>query len=89
MKLKISKVRTIVTFLIASLLLAVILFGICFGIFINWPWDFRQPLIIGLWLFSGVIFLILSLTMNYYVLSKKYVTVKRYSRELIYYFSDD
>ena len=88
MKLKISPLRTIVSFLLAFLFLGVALFFMCWTIFFDFPWDFRQPLIIGLWVVSGIVFLILSLTQNYYILSKKYVTVKRYTKELIYYFSD-
>ena len=88
MKLKISPLRTIVSFLLAFLFLGVALFFMCWTIFFDFPWDFRQPLIIGLWVVSGIVFLILSLTQNYYILSKKYVTVKRYTKELIYYFAD-
>ena len=88
MKLRISIFRTLLIFLIATLLLGVMLFFICFNIFLDFPWDFRQPLIITLYSASAVVFFILTFTFNYYELNKKYVKVKRYSRELIYYFSD-
>ena len=88
MKLYIPRYKTILTFLAAFIFLGAALFGICFWIFLDWPWDFRQPLIIGLWLLSSIVFLILSLTANYYVLNKKYIMVKRLGKELYYYFSD-
>ena len=88
MKLVVDRRRTILTFFIAFLIMGAVLFGICFWIFLDFPWDFRQPLIIGIWVISSIVFLVLSLTANYYELNKKYVLVKRLRKELIYYYSD-
>lgn len=88
MKLVVDRRRTILTFIIVFLVMGAALFGICFWIFLDFPWDFRQPLIIAFWIVSSIVFLVLSLTKNYYVLEKKYLVVKRYTKELVYYFSD-
>ena len=88
MKLNIAPSRIIVTFLVSMLVLGAALFGLFFNIFLDTPWDFRQPLIIAFWVVSTLIFLILTLTQNYYILEKKYVVVKRFNKELVYYFSD-
>ena len=88
MKLKISPIRTILTFFAAFILLGSVLFAICFNIFLTFPWDFKQPLIIGLFLVSSIFFLVISLTANYYVVNKKYIEVKRLTKKLIYYYSD-
>ena len=45
-------------------------------------------LIISFWLLGAIFFYILTIKMNYYVLHKKYVVVKRYNKELVYNFSD-
>ena len=88
MILRINPWRVILTFLAAFLLLSAVLFAILFNIFLDFPWDFRQPLIISIFILSSIFFLVLSLTKNYYELTKKYIKVKRLGRELIYYFSD-
>ena len=70
------------------LIIGAIFFGIFFQNFITFPWDYRPYLLIAIWLVGGVIFYIYSISKNYYVLSKKYVTVHRYGKQLVYNFSE-
>lgn len=70
------------------LIIGAIFFGIFFQNFITLPWDYLPYLLIAIWLAGGVIFYIYSISKNYYVLSKKYVTVHRYGKQLVYNFSE-
>lgn len=88
MKLKISPTKIALTFIFSSLFCGVLIFLVCITIFLSTPWDYRQPLIIGVWIISTILFYILTITSNYYELSKKYIKVIRYKKEYIYYFSE-
>lgn len=88
MKLEISRFRTTITFLITAVIAAGIMFGVGFQMFLTWPWDFKPYLIISLFLLGGIVLYICTIKFNYYILQKKYVTVKKYKKELVYYFSD-
>lgn len=88
MKLKIRTTLITVTFIVSMLLLGGVVFLIFFKQFTTLPWDFLPYLIISFWLLGAIFFYILTIKMNYYVLHKKYVVVKRYNKELVYNFSD-
>ncbi len=88
MKLKISLLRTTLTFIFASLFLAVMIFVICIMIFLDFPWDYRQPLIIIVWFISSIVFYVITLNSCYYILSKKDLTVVRFKKRIVYTFSD-
>ena len=88
MKLKISISRTLVTFLVASLIAAGLIFGMCFSFFLKWPWEWQPYVIISLWLVSSIFFLVLTIKLNYYELTRKEVIVHRFKKQLIYRFSD-
>ena len=70
MKLKISISRTLVTFLVASLIAAGLIFGMCFSFFLKWPWEWQPYVIISLWLVSSIFFLVLTIKLNYYELTR-------------------
>lgn len=88
MKLKIAAWKTTLTFIFASLFCALMIFLVCILIFLDWPWDYRQPTIIVVWFISSIIFYIITLKSCYYVLSKKDLTVVRFKKRLVYSFSD-
>ena len=88
MKLKISPYRILITFFATTLIAGALLFAITFNIFLKWPWDWRAPTLLGLWIASSIFFLVISLVSNYYVLNKKYVTVHRFRKEMVYNFSE-
>lgn len=88
MKLFISPLKIILTFLISSLVAAFLLFGLFYKSFLTWPWDIIPYCVIAIWLALSIIYLILSLKANYYVLEDKYVCVHRFKKEMYYYFKD-
>lgn len=56
--------------------------------FLSWPWDWRQWLILGLWLGSGIILIIVTPLNIYYEVNRKYVVVTKYGKKLTYNYSD-
>ena len=88
MKLPVDRKRTIITFVIADLIFAALLFLSCFNIFIFQKWNAVQFVIIGLFVFFSVFMLVLSLTRNYYVIESKYIVVVKAHRETIYNYAD-
>ena len=88
MKLPVSRKRTIITFLIADLIFAILLFLSCFKLFVLETWTFVQFLIIGVFVIISIVMLVLSLTRNFYVIESKYlVSVKGY-KEMYYHYKD-
>lgn len=88
MKLKLRLLKLTTTFIISMLVIGVVFFFIFFKNFVTIPWDYLPYTIIAIWIVGAIIFYILTIKFNYYVLHKKYVVVKRYRKELIYNFSD-
>ena len=88
MKVPVDKKRTIITFIIADLAFAVILFLSCINLFVFQRWNVVQFAIIGLFVGVSVIMLILSLTRNFYVIEKKYLVVVRSSKNMFYNYED-
>lgn len=88
MKVRVPFWRTLISFAIATLILAVAFFFLFSGLFLRSNWDWRQPTIIGSVIVFSIVFLLMSIKRNYYVVNRKYVTVVRGRRELVYYYSD-
>ena len=88
MKLPVDRKRTIITFVIADLVFAALLFGSCFNLFLFQKWSAVQIVIIALFVFVSVFMLVLSLTRNFYVVESKYLVVVKAYKETIYNYSD-
>ena len=88
MKLPVDRKRTIITFLIADLIFAVLLFASSFWVFLFEKWGIYQWLIIALFIVVSVIMLVLSLTRNFYVIESKYLVVVKGSKNMFYYYTD-
>ena len=88
MKVPVDRKRTIVTFIIADLIFAAVLFLSCFNIFLFQKWNAVQFVIIGLFVFFSIFMLVLSLTRNYYVIESKFLVVVRAHKESIYEYAD-
>ncbi len=88
MKLKIALSRILVTFLVATLVSAGLLFAICFNFFLTWPWGWQPYVLLGLWIASAIFFLFITIKFNYYELQRKEVIVHRFTKTLVYNFSD-
>ena len=88
MKLKIRLFSLTITYIISMIVIGAVIFGFAFTHFITFPWGPVPYILIVGWIVGAVIFYIISITKNYYVLSKKYVTVHKYNKELVYYFQE-
>ena len=88
MKLPVDRKRTIITFIIADLAFAVLLFVSCINLFLFQKWSGVQIVIICLFVFISVFMLVLSLTRNFYVIESKYLVVIKGRKETIYEYSD-
>lgn len=88
MKIRQNPLRITLTFIGAMLLCGALIFSFLFPIFLDWPWDFRQYIIIFLWLISSVVFYIISILYNFYIIESKCIIVHRFKKVLYYYFND-
>ncbi len=88
MKLSLSKKKITITFLISFLVAAALLFSILFNLFLRWPWDYYQYLIIGVFLALSIVFYILSLKANYYIVEKGQIKVRRFTKLYAYNFKE-
>lgn len=90
MKVRPSFRKTIIMLLIIILIGAGIVFSFTFSFFLkpiqNWGWE--PYTIIGIWLAFSIALVILSFFFYHYEVYKKYVTVVRLNKKLIYYYSD-
>ena len=88
MKLPVDRKRTIITFLIADLVFAVLIFLSCINIFIFQKWGTVQIVIICLYVFISILMLVLSLTRNFYVIESKSLVVVKGTKVLNYDYND-
>ncbi|MBR0440102.1 MAG: hypothetical protein IJK27_05070 [Bacilli bacterium] len=89
MKVRVSIFRTLWALIVVSLIAAALLFSISFNLFLfTFPYDWRQYLIIGIWVLSTVGLFLVTFLFSYYEVFKKYVVVHRGNKKLIYYYSD-
>ena len=88
MKLPVDRKRTIITFFIADLIFAVLIFLSCFSLFVLQKWGVVQILIIALFVILSVFMLVLSLTRNFYVIESKYLVNVKGTKEMYYHYND-
>ena len=88
MKLPVDRKRTIIIFLVADLIFAVLLFVSCINLFLFQKWGVVQILIIALFVIISGFMLVLSLTRNFYVIESKYLVVVKGTKEMYYYYTD-
>ena len=88
MKLPVDRKRTIITFIVADLIFAVLLFVSCIQLFIFQKWGVVQFVIIGVFIAISVLMLVLSLTRNFYVIESKYLVVVKGNKEMYYHYND-
>ena len=88
MKVPVDRKRTIITFIIADLIFAVLLFASCINLFLFQKWTAIQFVLIGLFVVLSVVMLVLSLTRNYYVIESKYIVVVKGHKEMVYSYAD-
>ena len=88
MKLPVDRKRTIIIFVVADLIFAVLLFASCINLFLFQKWGVVQILIIALFVIISVFMLVLSLTRNFYVIESKYLVVVKGTKEMYYYYND-
>ena len=88
MKLPVDRKRTIITFVIADLIFAVLLFLSSIYFFLFQPWGVTQWMIIAVFVVVSVLMLVLSLTRNFYVIESKYLVVVKGRKEMYYYYGD-
>ena len=88
MKLPVSRKRTLITFAIADLIFAVLVFLSCFSLFVLQEWGVIQIIIIILFVGISVLMLVLSLTRNFYVIESKYLVTVKGTKEMYYHYKD-
>ncbi len=88
MKLPVDRKRTIITFVIADLIFALMLFLSCINIFLFQKWGAVQIVIIGIFVLFSIIMLVFSLTRNFYVIESKYLVVVKGTKVLNYVYAD-
>ena len=88
MKLPVSRKRTLITFAIADLIFAVLIFLSCFSLFVLQEWGAIQFVIIGIFVILSTIMLVLSLTRNFYVIESKYLVNVKGTKEMYYHYKD-
>ena len=88
MKVPVDRKRTIITFIIADLIFAVLLFLSCIYLFLFQKWGVVQWLVIGLYVVISVFMLVLSLTRNFYVIESKYLVVVKGNKNMFYNYED-
>ena len=88
MKLPVDRKRTLITFFVADLIFAVLLFLSCIYLFLFQTWGVVQILVIVLYVVISVFMLVLSLTRNFYVIEKKYLVVVKGNKNMFYNYED-
>ena len=90
MKVRPAIGRTIGILIILIILGAGIIFSFTFNLFLK-PidqWDWRPWVIIGVWAALSIGMILLTFLTSYYEVYRKYVSVKKGTKTLIYYYSD-
>ncbi len=80
--------KTLLLALVIFLFSAGIVFTSCINLFLSKEWDYRQWLIIGVFLASSLLILIFSLRTYFYVIEKRELVVIKFKRELVYPYSE-
>ena len=88
MKLIPDRKRTLITFIIADLALAVMLFLSCINLFCFQKFGTTQIVVICVYVFISIFMLVLSLTRNFYVVQGKNLLVVKGTRMMNYEFNN-
>ena len=88
MRLPVDRKRTIITFIIADLIFAALLFVSCINLFLFQKWNAIQIAIIAVFVVISALMLVLSLTRNYYVIESKFLVVVKGRKEMFYHYAD-
>ena len=88
MKVKISTKKVLFMWFGVFVILAPVISLMFFNLFYQSKWDYRQFLIIGIYVTVMVVILILSLNTQYYEINKKDITECKFGKKYIYFFSD-
>ena len=88
MKLPVDRKRTLITFVIADLIFAVLLFLSCINLFFFQKFGAVQIVIIALFVFISIFMLVLGLVRNFYVSEPKTLVVFKGTRVMYYDYSD-
>ena len=88
MKVKISTKKVLFMWFGVFVILAPVISLMFFNLFYQSKWDYRQFLIIGIYVTVMVVILILSLNIQYYEINKKDITECKFGKKYIYFFSD-
>ena len=88
MKLVVDRKRTFITFVIADLIFAVLLFVSCINLFCFQKFGATQIVVIALFVFISIFMLVLSLVRNFYVVEPKYLVVVKGTRVMNFDYSD-
>lgn len=87
MRVKVDAKRSLLIWLIGFIIGAILVFCSFYWLFFQ-KWDFIQPLMIGGYITLMVLLLITSFFTNYYEITKKYVIIHKFGREVVYYYAD-
>ena len=89
MKIPVDRKRTIITFIIADVIFAALLFISCLYLFLfQHPWGVVQYLIIALFVIISAFMLFMSLKRNFYVIESKYLVAVKGTKEMYYNYKD-
>ena len=88
MKLPVDRKRTIITFLIADLIFAVLIFLSCFSIFVLQEWGVLQIVLISIYVILSIIMFVLAWTRNFYVIESKFLVHVKGTKEMYYHYKD-
>ena len=88
MKLKPNRLRITLYFLLTSIILLLVIVGMCFTIFFYEPFGYKQIIILAAWLLLSLVCL-LTLEKNYYFfIDEKYISVVRFNKEVVYQYNE-
>ena len=88
MKLPVDRKRTIITFIIADLIFAVLIFLSCFSIFVLQEWGVLQIVLISIYVILSIIMFVLAWTRNFYVIESKFLVHVKGTKEMYYHYKD-
>ena len=88
MRVKISWKKILLMWLGVFFLLAPVISLMFFNLFYLTKWDYRQIIIISVYVVVMVVILILSINTQYYEINKKDITECKYGKKYTYFYSD-
>ena len=88
MKLKPSRLRLTIYFIISALILLFVIVGMCFSIFFLEPFGYKQIIILVAWLILSLLWLFFLDKQYFYQVEDKYFSVIKFNKELVYMYDD-